>query len=61
MINVYTEEKAKGMRCPTPLLPTKSLECEGSECMAWRFVETFCNETLKSTYIAGYCGLAGKP
>lgn len=40
--------------------------CAGSECMAWRFVETHIkdaegNLTVLSGDTHGYCGLAGKP
>lgn len=67
MKNLYTEEEAKGMRCPHPLLPAKSLECEGGSCMAWRWnnkeflgnfkgKDIFCGDDA-----VGYCGLAGKP
>ncbi len=61
MINVRTEKEAKGMKCPSPSTPSSSLECEGSECMAWRWVEDGGRFSNCGEYSKGYCGLAGKP
>ncbi len=61
MINVYTEEEAKKKICCIADTPTDLVTCCASECMAWRYIETFDPETLTQKMVAGYCGLAGKP
>ena len=58
MINIYKEEEAKTKLCPS--LVSRG-DCLGSDCMAWRWIETLNEKTLLQVCVAGYCGLGGKP
>lgn len=40
---------------------TPSLNCIGSQCMAWRWGDFLMDATERSDAAQGYCGLAGKP
>lgn len=59
---MHTEDEAKLMKCPMKLKEVdssneKNLNCEGSNCMAWRWVVSSQDET----HYLGFCGLACKP
>lgn len=79
---MITEYDAKNKWCPFARLsemggtynrtgPAANLECIGSQCMAWRAVETPEFKTRADTHFkktggrlvadAGFCGLAGQP
>jgi hypothetical protein len=55
------ETDAKVTQCCRDL----NIPCQGSRCMAWRWVETHINDgqggMKPSSDTHGYCGLAGKP
>ena len=62
---MYTEADAKEKCCPMSMaalgLGNQSAFCNGSICMAWRWVDVSwsCDKPTKES--TGYCGLAGKP
>lgn len=68
---IHSEEDAKfGKICPI-LAPDPNgipTSCQGSMCMAWRWVKTHIHDPdnptddlVESTDTHGYCGLAGDP
>jgi hypothetical protein len=59
---MHTEDEARQMKCPMKLKTSQadtenSQNCEGSTCMAWRWVVSSQDET----HYLGFCGLACKP
>lgn len=65
----HDENEAFKKRCPAMMggpVAQPHCHCVGSNCMAWRWVETNINhapgEPLEPSYDThGYCGLAGDP
>lgn len=55
---IVTEKAAAGMACVAGIQSGKLANiCNGSRCMAWRFVP----EPGSNNRVYGYCGLAGAP
>lgn len=65
---IVEEEKANKRMCPMEMTGNQNYKCQGSKCMAWRWIDEHtaidyslpCENGLHST-THGYCGLAGRP
>lgn len=63
-----SEMDAKMVTCPLSIPTAVRAPCEGSRCMAWRWVETHiknpdapAGDLIYSDDTHGYCGIAGDP
>lgn len=63
---MHTEDEAKQLTCPMKLRADNSQtngagiansRCEGSQCMAWRWVVS----SQEETHYLGFCGMASRP
>ena len=65
---IVEEEMANKKICPYEQGSRQAYNCQGSKCMAWRWIDEHtaidyslpCENGLHST-THGYCGLAGRP